>query len=96
MPPLTIPEEPVNGERYAMLFAGGWSVFPEYGETAKESPAVASGLSEADARLLIAADRIHAIVRELADCAAYWSEYDVPLGIVDRLNAVLSRLETSR
>lgn len=28
---------------------------------------------------------------ELQECADYWSEYDVPLGIVDRLNDVIEK-----
>ena len=28
---------------------------------------------------------------ELQECADYWSEYDVPLGIVDRLNNVIEK-----
>jgi hypothetical protein len=28
---------------------------------------------------------------ELQECAAYWSEYDVPIGLVDRLNAVITK-----
>ena len=28
---------------------------------------------------------------ELKECAQYWSEYDVPLGIVDRLNNVIEK-----
>ena len=28
---------------------------------------------------------------ELQECAEYWSEYDVPLGIVDRLNETIRK-----
>ena len=31
-----------------------------------------------------------AVLRELADCAEYWSEYDVPIGIHDRIKAALA------
>lgn len=31
------------------------------------------------------------ICEELAESAAYWSEYDVPLGIVERLNSAISK-----
>ena len=30
-----------------------------------------------------------AVVEELLESAAYWSEYDVPLGIVDRIKAAI-------
>lgn len=35
-------------------------------------------------------DELLAIAEELAESAAYWSEYFVPLGIVDRLNAAIA------
>lgn len=31
------------------------------------------------------------ILQELQESAAYWSEYDVPLGIVDRINAAIAK-----
>lgn len=33
----------------------------------------------------------HAVLRELAECSQYWSEYDVPLGIHDRIAAALAK-----
>jgi len=44
-------------------------------------------------RLLVAAPDLLAVCKELAESAAYWSEYDVPLGIVDRLNAAIAKAE---
>ncbi len=41
--------------------------------------------------LLAAAPALLAICQELAECADYWSEYDVPIGIVERLNAVIAQ-----
>ena len=32
-----------------------------------------------------------AVVEELLESAAYWSEYDVPLGIVDRMRTALDK-----
>ena len=32
-----------------------------------------------------------AVVEELLESAAYWSEYDVPLGIVDRMRTALAK-----
>jgi hypothetical protein len=46
-----------------------------------------------DIRLLVAAPDLLAVCKELAESAAYWSEYDVPLGIVDRLNAAIAKAE---
>jgi len=48
---------------------------------------------KADARLMVAAPDLLSVCKELADSAAYWSEYDVPLGIVDRLNAAIAKAE---
>ena len=45
-----------------------------------------SALAEVNADLL-------AVVKELETSASYWSEYDVPLGIVDRLRAAIAKAE---
>ena len=31
------------------------------------------------------------VLQELQESAAYWSEYDVPIGIVDRINAAIAK-----
>jgi hypothetical protein len=49
--------------------------------------------AKANARLMAAAPDLLSVCKELADSAAYWSEYDVPLGIVDRLNAAIAKAE---
>ena len=48
---------------------------------------------EADARTVVreAAPDLLAVVQELEESAGYWSEYDVPLGIVDRLRAAIAK-----
>ena len=38
-------------------------------------------------------DELLAVVEELAESAAYWCEYDVPLGIVDRINAAIANVK---
>ena len=45
----------------------------------------------ANAKLIAAAPDMLDMLIELQECAQYWSEYDVPLGIVDRLNAVIEK-----
>lgn len=45
----------------------------------------------AHAKLLTAAPDLLAVCEELAESAYYWSEYDVPLGIVDRLKAAIAK-----
>ena len=49
------------------------------------------GKEEANARLIAAAPDMLAVLLELQASAAYWSEYDVPLGIVDRINAAIEK-----
>lgn len=38
-------------------------------------------------------DELLAVCEELAECAAYWSEYDVPIGIADRLTAAIAKVK---
>lgn len=44
--------------------------------------------------LRIQRDEMLAVLQELAESAVYWSEYDVPLGIVDRINDVIRKATT--
>lgn len=45
----------------------------------------------ANARLISAAPELLAVVQDLEESACYWSEYEVPLGIVDRLRAAIDK-----
>lgn len=47
--------------------------------------------TKANARLMAAAPDLLAVVKELEESAAYWGEYDVPLGIVDRLRSAIAK-----
>lgn len=38
-----------------------------------------------------AADDMLSVLLELQESASYWSEYDVPIGIVDRINSVIGK-----
>ena len=37
-----------------------------------------------------------AVLKDLQESAAYWCEYDVPLGIVDRINAAIEKAEAAQ
>ena len=50
---------------------------------------VVVGLSDTQVRE-VNADLLK-ICLELQECARYWSDYDVPLGIVERLNAAITK-----
>jgi len=47
-----------------------------------------------DAALIAAAPDMYAVLRELAECSEYWSEYYVPLGIHDRIAAALAKADS--
>ena len=42
------------------------------------------------------APEMYSVLKELQESASYWSEYDVPLGIVDRINDVLKKVENNK
>ena len=37
------------------------------------------------------ADKLLVVCQELEESASYWSEYDVPIGIVDKLKAAIAK-----
>lgn len=46
---------------------------------------------DANAALISAAPDMYAVLKEVAECSQYWSDYDVPLGIHDRIVAALAK-----
>ena len=42
------------------------------------------------------APQMYSVLKELQESVSYWSEYDVPLGIVDRINDVLKKVENHK
>ena len=46
---------------------------------------------QANARMVLAAPDMLIVLEELDECAAYWSEYDVPLGLHDRIKAAIAK-----
>ena len=49
--------------------------------------------ASANARLIAAAPDLLAVLKEVAESSEYWSEYDVPLGIHDRIAAAIAKAE---
>ena len=47
--------------------------------------------AKANARLIAAAPDLLEVLQELSDSAKYWSEYDVPVGIVDRIRQAIQK-----
>ena len=45
----------------------------------------------ANAHLIAAAPELLAVLEELRESASYWSEYDVPLGIVERIESAITK-----
>jgi len=41
-------------------------------------------------------DELLSVLKELQESASYWSEYDVPLGIVDRINNAIKNAEAAK
>lgn len=48
-------------------------------------------LKPADAALIEAAPDLLAVLQELRECADYWSEYFVPIGLVEQMDAALAK-----
>ena len=48
-------------------------------------------MNTADAALIEAAPELYAVLEELEESSSYWSEYYVPLGIVERIQAALCK-----
>jgi len=62
---------------------------PEYFFIEGPGADVHGHMTLADARLIASAPDLLAVVKELEESAGYWGEYDVPVGIVDRLRAAI-------
>ena len=67
-----------------------WEAFAVcYSETDKPELGMQKAL--ANARLIAAAPDLYATLSELEECCEYWSEYDVPMGIIERIKSSLKR-----
>ena len=47
--------------------------------------------NQANARLIAAAPDLYAALSELEESCEYWSEYEVPLGIAERIKSALQK-----
>ena len=46
---------------------------------------------QANARMIIAAPGLLEVLEEVEECSRYWSEYDVPIGLHDRIQAAIAK-----
>jgi len=73
---------------------GPWTVgrcsWNDDGNVCYELEGIKKGCAS-DSRLIAAAPDLLAVIQELSESAEYWSEYDVPLGIVDRIRAAITK-----
>ena len=46
---------------------------------------------QTNARMMVAAPKMLNVLEEIDECAAYWSEYDVPIGLHDRIKAAIKK-----
>ena len=68
----------------------GW-----YGDDVESYPLTANARLIADApKLLAERDRLFEVLKEVQECSAYWSEYYVPIGIHDRIQAAIASVES--
>jgi len=50
-----------------------------------------AGCEPGNATLIAAAPEMLAVLEELRESASYWSEYDVPVGIVERIESAIRK-----
>ena len=62
-----------------------WMGYPECGQDLQMT------ISKDDAALIAAAPEMLVVLEELRESASYWSEYDVPLGIVERIEFAIRK-----
>ena len=65
------------------------SVYPVCSHTLESEPDCSEQL--ANANLIAAAPDMLSVLLDLKESASYWSEYDVPIGIVDRINFAIAK-----
>jgi len=62
-----------------------WTGYPECGQDLQMT------ISKDDAAIIEGAAEMLAVLEELRESASYWSEYDVPLGIVERIESAIRK-----
>ena len=73
-------------EAYGWSFSAGGHLLP-LSDLETDNP----DECDANARLIASAPDLLAVLQELEESARYWGEYDVPLGIVDRISAAIAK-----
>lgn len=49
--------------------------------------------NERKRRIELAAPELLEVLKEVNECSAYWSDYDVPIGLHDRIKAAIRKAE---
>ena len=57
---------------------------------------IAERCRDSDARLIASAPDMYEALKELEDSISYWSDYEVPIGIVDRISAALAKADGTK
>lgn len=78
-------------ELYASNEGGNWRVMAADENGGYTVADMHADDQEANAKLFTGAPELLSVALELDECAAYWSEYDVPIGIHDRLKAAIAK-----
>lgn len=69
---------------------GDFSIYNK--ETFEEVLDIHTGsFKENNLSLILAAPELYNVLSELEESAHYWSDYDVPIGIVERIKQVLAK-----
>ena len=67
------------------------TVLSDAGGVAIATWAGSEKLTDANARLIASSPDLLKVLQELEESASYWSKYDAPIGIVDRIKGAIAK-----